>query len=379
MARRITKPRQQANARRQIEQMIHAQGLWGERLAGERELAVALGVARGTLRQALVALEAEGVLHRRHGAGTFVCQQPSTGRGRASKARRIAVIAEGHFEREAGWHWAGEMIQGILRLAPRLGAECTVLALDAPAEAACIADASRMRHFDGFVSITCYEDGLLPRLLDLNRGPVVLVNHFVRDLPVIEVVDGSFEGARTVTRHLIALGHRGIAFLDCFDRNATNPEKYAGYRAALLERGLEFDPRLVACQPTPDDIDGFAEDAVDKLLSHRNPPTAIFAFDDFRALPAMAALERRGLLVGRDVSVAGCGDSAIRLGLCDRLTSSRVYWRRMGQEGLRAALAKHRRGEGRTIIVPNRLHIRQSTGHAARSSARPLTGSSGGS
>ncbi len=360
----IAKHYRRTLARRQIEGLIREQGLWEHRLEGERELSARLGIGRSTLRRALVELEAEGLIQRRQGAGTFVCEQPR--RGRMAAPKRVAVIVESHFKKQrTNWHWNTEIIQGIERLAARLGVTCDIFALDAPEEAARLADDGRMLNYDGFIAVSCEDRQLLTRLLDMNRGPVVLVDNFVRDLPVIEVVDGSFAGARSVTLHLIALGHRRIAFLDCYDRNVTNPEKFAGYRTALLERQLEFDPELVACQPTPDDIEGFVEEAVPRLLALPRPPTAIFAFDDLRALSALVVLERRGLRVGRDISLASCGDSAIRRGLCDRLTSTRVYWRKMGQEALRAVVAKHRREEGRTIIVPTRLFIRQSTGRPA--------------
>lgn len=51
-------------------------GKWlrGERLPTEAELAAQLGVAVGTLRKALAALERDGILERRQGSGTYVAQ-----------------------------------------------------------------------------------------------------------------------------------------------------------------------------------------------------------------------------------------------------------------------------------------------------------------
>ena len=44
----------------------------GDRLPPEQELAVMLGVSRGTLRSALLRLEQSGEIVRRQGSGTFV-------------------------------------------------------------------------------------------------------------------------------------------------------------------------------------------------------------------------------------------------------------------------------------------------------------------
>lgn len=59
----------------QIRGMIERGELVGDRLPSEPQLAVQLGVSRGTLRQAIEQLARTGLLVRRHGLGTFVnCQ-----------------------------------------------------------------------------------------------------------------------------------------------------------------------------------------------------------------------------------------------------------------------------------------------------------------
>jgi DNA-binding LacI/PurR family transcriptional regulator len=362
--RPLAKPKKRVDLRLRIEKRIRDQELWGQRLVSERELAAQMGVCRRTLQGVLAELEADGVVERRHGSGTYVCERP-----RASGARRtarVAVIAAEHCELTEGWHYRGEMIRGLLGQAPRMRAECTVFGLDRPDDAASVRDAREMRSFDAFVSVQVDDRELLSRLLALRRGPVVLLDHFCRDLPIVTVVDGSFEGARAVTRYLGGLGHRRIAFLDCHNRAEINPEKFAGYRAGLADRGLDFDEELLCVPAGPvggAQREGYASEAVQRLLELAAPPTAIFGFDDNFALPAMTALEARGLRVGRDISVAGFGDSAVRRGLCDRLTSCRIYPRKMGREALRAALGASgsAAGEGRTVIVPDRLRVREST------------------
>src|SRR5258708_20732154 len=74
----------------------------GERLLSEPELAKQLGVSRATLREAMRTFEAQGLIHRRQGAGTFV-------------VGRISVI-------DAGL----EMLESIETMAERLGLEISV-------------------------------------------------------------------------------------------------------------------------------------------------------------------------------------------------------------------------------------------------------------
>jgi DNA-binding LacI/PurR family transcriptional regulator len=363
--RNFVKPEKRIEARRRVEEIIREGELWGRRLAGEPLLAAELGISRGTLRAALAELEADGILERRHGAGTFVTGKPGA-RG-ARRTTQIAVIASTHCEEDPEWNYYGEMVLGLQALAPRMRAACTVLAYDREEDSARIWDRREMRAFDAFVSVAIEHHDLMSHLVDLGRGPVVLVDHYLKDLPIVGVVDGGFEAARATTRHLLALGHRRVAFVDCFNSALYNPERIAGYRAALARKGMAVDEELIVPQPrmsremTASGWEDFAEGTVERLMNLKERPTAIFAFDDTRALRLARALEKRGLRPGENFSLAGCGDTAIRRGVCDWLTSARIYPRKMGRAALRAALGRRESGGGRTVIVPNRLYIRRST------------------
>jgi LacI family transcriptional regulator, galactose operon repressor len=359
MPRNFVKPYKRMESRRRIEGMIRSGDLWGQRLMSERELARQLGVSRWTLQGALAELEADGLLERRQGSGTFVVAAPTTAPRR--DLSQLVIIASSHFERGEHWTYYSDIIAGMLGQAPKLRARCTVLALNEPDEEELIWKTRFMRRFDGFISVAIDRRDLITRLLRLKRGPVVLAEHYIRDLPITGIVDGSFEGMRAVTKHLAALGHRRIAYIDTPNRQAINPEKFAGFVEGLAERGLQLDEELVAIPAKPGNPREFAANATERFLDMPSPPTAIACFDDVRALGAIDALAGRGLRAGENFSVTGFGDGAVRTGECDWLTSCRIYTRKMGQQAIRAALEPHSYSEGRTIIVPNRLFIRKST------------------
>ena len=96
--------------RRRIEEMIRSGGLWGQRLMTDRELARELGVSRWTAQAALAELEAERIVERRQGAGTFVVERPA--RPRRKRTARLAIVAWRHYQRSEGWNYVGELIRG---------------------------------------------------------------------------------------------------------------------------------------------------------------------------------------------------------------------------------------------------------------------------
>jgi GntR family transcriptional repressor for pyruvate dehydrogenase complex len=74
-----TRARRSVNAARQYIEMQIEKGLWkaGEQLPPERDLVERFGVSRNTLRKTLKEMEAEGVIVRHVGRGTFVSERDS--------------------------------------------------------------------------------------------------------------------------------------------------------------------------------------------------------------------------------------------------------------------------------------------------------------
>ena len=107
-----------------------------------------------------------------------------------------------------------------------------------------------------------------------------------------------------------------------------------------------------------------------RFLALARPPTALFAGTDRRALAALKALEASGVRVGKDFALVGFGDSAFRLGQCDRLTSVRIYTRQMGEAAVRAAVEAMEAPGARTVIVPDRLIVRGTTCRAGAAALR---------
>ena len=111
-------------------------------------------------------------------------------------------------------------------------------------------------------------------------------------------------GGIAAAEHLIALGHRRIAF-DGLGREGFLG-RLAGYRQALQRQGLPADPALILAPP---DEWMQLDAAMDWLFGLSDPPTAIFAATDCRALAWMEAAYLRGMRVPQDLSIVGFDDA----------------------------------------------------------------------
>lgn len=109
--------------------------------------------------------------------------------------------------------------------------------------------------------------------------------------------------AYKAVRTLIDLGHKRIAVVaPATDDRSISELRYKGYRAALEDGGLDFDPELLV------ETEGFFEmpkayEGTVKLTERGTEFTAVFALSDTTALAAVKALEDHGRRVPEDCSV----------------------------------------------------------------------------
>ncbi len=139
--------------------------------------------------------------------------------------------------------------------------------------------------------------------------PKVLVNCF-DDLGTPAVVPDDTGGQYDLTKEVVANGHRRIAYLTLAPGQEATRLRMIGYRRALEDAGIPFDPQLV--QAT--DLFGspgehqLIWDALDRFFGGDAPPTAICCGNDRLAMAVYGILRRRGISVPEEVSVVGYDD-----------------------------------------------------------------------
>lgn len=114
--------------------------------------------------------------------------------------------------------------------------------------------------------------------------------------------------AREMTEHLIAYGHRKIAFIKGMQGSRVTDERYRGYAMAHAAHGLDVTSRWVA---QGEFTFRSGVDCGRALLSQPDPPTAIFASNDDMAVGVMHAAHAKNIRIPADLSVAGFDDTEL--------------------------------------------------------------------
>ena len=114
------------------------------------------------------------------------------------------------------------------------------------------------------------------------------------------------EGAfRHAAKHLLDLGHRRIGLINGLSRFTHAAHRERGFRAALAERGVALDERLIGEGAMTDEVGyRFAE----RFLREKPRPTALLVSSMMMALGAFRAIRAAGLTLGVDVSMIAHDD-----------------------------------------------------------------------
>lgn len=189
--------------------------------------------------------------------------------------------------------------------------------------------------------------------------PCVLIDIPIQTQSVGYVTTDNSFGAKNAVEHLIELGHRHIGMVNGHEQAFVSKERLKGYKAALLENGLEFDETMV--------VDGQffesnAEEVTYKLLIEHPQITALFCSSDLMAFGAIKAAQRLNLSVPRDLSVVGYDDIILASYVRPRLTTVAQDKYLMGYKAAEMLISMlNEDKKGHTCVLPTELKKRDTT------------------
>jgi len=133
--------------------------------------------------------------------------------------------------------------------------------------------------------------------------PIVAVNNQAAEDYRYSIYHDDKDGSRQVTRHLIDLGHRRIAYLGNSLSGRTTLDRLSGFQQEMDAARLPVPPETVLQVPGGGPEDGLA--GVEHFLSLSERPTALVCYNDMMAIGVLKGLQQAGIRVPAGMSVTG--------------------------------------------------------------------------
>jgi len=171
----------------------------------------------------------------------------------------------------------------------------------------------------------------------------------------------NYAGAYKATQYLIATGHQRIAFLGSVQRWPNIERRWQGFRAAMVEQGLEA---WITLYESPDWTAEGGTLAIQTLLALTpdQRPTALLAASDMLAVGAMHAIKAHGLCIPTDMAIIGFDDWEFTRYVDPPLTTICLPAQELGRQAARL-LIDHLQGRPaheRSVLLPTELVYRGS-------------------
>jgi LacI family transcriptional regulator len=187
-------------------------------------------------------------------------------------------------------------------------------------------------------------------------GRVAVISRH-RSLRVDTVQPENREGAASLARALLDLGHRDFAVLAGPRTLTTVADRLGGFRDALAEAGVHLtDDQVIEESFTRDG--GY--EAAAELLRRGSQATCVFAVTDVMAIGALAAFRDNGVDVPGQISMAGFDDIPIVRDLVPPLTTVALPLDEMGERVMNLALRAPSRRK-RVERIAGKVVLRAST------------------
>lgn len=369
MTRITVKPKYEQLKERLKKELSSGKYLPGGRFYSQNELARYYGISFLTAREAISALVQEGLLTRIHGKGTFLADYMQFG-----NSRNVGIVI--HSSELYAFSFFNEINRGISLALKNTDYHSLLLPFDEAKlsgkqkqarENQFLVSLAKKKRIAGFLVTASQVNEQELLNLQTHGIPFVMLNCFYPERDFSFVCGDYLKSSYFLTRHLIRLGHKEIIYLGGFVAEQYPIEKIrlAGYKKALLESGLKYNPELMVDWPY-----GKWEDMrplfgkLEKKFGKGSFPTAIYCASDLIAFETMRYFTERGFRIPEDIAVVGVGNFKFSEHFQPPLTTVEFFREEMGRQAAKALLGKifkKSKSTVKTFLEP-KLIIRESCG-----------------
>lgn len=196
--------------------------------------------------------------------------------------------------------------------------------------------------------------------------PLVVVNNQAAEDFRYSIYHDDVDGSRQVTRHLIELGHKWIAYIGNSASGRTTLDRLTGFRQEMRSSGLRVRTEHIfeAAGGSPEH--GIL--AAQYILGLPHRPTALICYNDMLAIGVLKSLQQAGVCVPRDMSITGFDNIVFSAYTNPPLTTLDQPKRFIGTEAARLLLelltspaTDGSSNQEKVRILKGRLLVREST------------------
>lgn len=171
----------------------------------------------------------------------------------------------------------------------------------------------------------------LSKIIATSRTPIIVINSELSGCKQSCVFMDHYHSMELMMDHVIAQGHRQIAFIKGRELSSSGQLRYQAYCDKLTANHIELDPKRV--------VSGnwslqSGYEAVQELLARNVTFSMIVAGNDDMASGAMKALREVGFRVPEDVSISGVDNSPFSQYIYPALTTINVPIQQMVEQGI---------------------------------------------
>ena len=207
----------------------------------------------------------------------------------------------------------------------------------------------------------------LKEVIALNK-PLVMFDKIAKIVNCSKVIIDDRKAAYAATQHLIDIGCKRIAHF----RGALLPlnsiDRYLGYRKALIDNNLPYDPLMVYMGECGDM--SFEEGKINarKLIRDHDDVDGIFINTDLVAIGALTELNRMGVKVPEDIKIVGFSNWFMSSVISPTLTTIDQPGYLMGETAFKQlykeimAIKNNKENPPEIIELETKLIQRESTG-----------------
>lgn len=181
---------------------------------------------------------------------------------------------------------------------------------------------------DGLIAAPANEDDIRLKRIVKNGLPVVCVDRGLNGVDVDLVWVNNEAGAFAAVNHLAKSGYKRIAYIAGLSTIPSTRLRENGYKRALAENNLVFDPQLVVHGNSTHES---GVELTEKLLNLKFPPDALFTGNNLITFGALETIHNKKLQIPKDIAIIGFDDMTWAKSLNPPLTAVRQPAYEIGQ------------------------------------------------